>query len=152
LDKYTVTRKGETNLSDLYYAWRDFGVPVYNKTFEGKPIRINGKTYEKGFGLKSKTAFMFAGTERADRLLGTFALDESYTGQGQGRLKIYHEDHFGRRILWESYKVSKDTPAKEINVELNHYNCIMFMFEKSGGKDSEDVLGVIGNLRVISEQ
>lgn len=152
LDKYTVTRPGVTVLSDLYYAWRRYGVPVYNKTFEGNPIRINGKTYEKGFGLKSKTLFMFAGTERADRLLGTFALDESYTGKGQGILTIYHEDKFGQKVIWDSYKVSKDTPPLEINVELDNYNCIMFMFDKSGNKDADDVLGVIGNLCVISDK
>jgi len=78
LEKYTITRQGVTSLSDLYYAWRDNSVPVYNKTFEGNPIIINGKTFKKGFGCKSKAAFMFAGTERADRLMGTVALDESY--------------------------------------------------------------------------
>ena len=152
LEKYTVTRKGETNLSDLYYAWRRENPPVYNKTFEGNPIRINGKTFEKGFGLKSESIFMFAGTERGDRLVGTFALDEAYTGEGKGQLIIYHEGLFGDRRIWDSYEVSKDTPAKEINVELDRYNCIMFEFVKIGGKDAEDVLGVIGNLRVIDEQ
>ena len=152
LDKYTINRPGETNLSDLYYAWRRYGIPVYNKTFEGNPIKINGKIYEKGFGLKTKTAFMFAGTERGDRLVGTFALDESYDGDGEARLKIYHEDYFANRVLWDSFNVTKDTPAKEINIELNNYNCIMFVFDKKDRKQAEDVLGVIGNLRVIAEQ
>ena len=150
LEKYTITRAGETNLSDLYYVWRSNAVPVYNQTYEGNPITINGKSYEKGFGLKSNSAFMFTGTERADRLTGRFALDESYQGNGVGRLKIYHEDSFANRVIWDSFRVSKDTPAKEINIELNNYSCIMFVFEKDSGEG--DVLGVIADLRVIADE
>ena len=47
--------------------------------------------------------------------------------------------------------VSKDDPAKEINVELDNYNCIMFMFE-SDGKGAGEVLGVIGDLCLISDK
>lgn len=151
LEKYTITRAGETNLSDLYYAWKMENAPVYNQTYGGNAIRIDGKTFEKGFGLKSQSMFMFAGTERADRLMGTFALDEAYTGEGKGSLTIYHEDFFGNRILWHSFEVSKGSPAKEINIQLNGYNCIMFEFDKTGAKDAEDVLGVIGNLRVVAD-
>ena len=77
LEKYTITRTGVTSLCDLYYAWRDKNAPVYNKTFGGNPLRIAGKTYPKGFGCKSKACFMFAGTERGDRLRGTVVLAES---------------------------------------------------------------------------
>jgi len=151
-EKYTITRQGVTSLSELYYAWRDFSVPVYNKTFAGKPIVINGKTFERGFGCKSKAAFMFAGTERGDRLLGTVALDESYQGNNQGRFRIFHEDYFGNRVLWDSGKMTKDSPAKEFDIELENYNCLMLTFDGRNiktGKRADDVLGVFGDPRIF---
>jgi hypothetical protein len=154
LEKYTITRKGVTSLSDLYYAWRDNNAPVYNKTFEGNPIKIDGKTFEKGFGCKSKATFMFAGTERADRLMGTVALDESYQGDNEGRFRIFHEDYFGNRVLWDSGKMTKDSPAKEFDIELAGYNCLMLTFDGRNvkdGKRANDVLGVFADPRVIAD-
>ena len=152
LEKYTITRQGVTSLSDLYYAWRDYSVPVYNKTFEGNPIRIDGKTFEKGFGCKSRAAFMFAGTERGDRLMGTVALDESYEGDNEGRFRVFHEDYFGNRVLWDSGKMTKDSPAKAFDIELAGYNCLMLTFDgrnTKDGKRANDVLGVFAYPCVI---
>ncbi len=153
LEKYTITRQGVTSLSDLYYAWRDYSVPVYNKTFEGNPIRIDGKTFEKGFGCKSKAAFMFAGTERGDRLMGAVALDESYEGDNEGRFRIFHEDYFGNRVLWDSGQMTKDSPAKTFDIELENYNCLMLTFDGrkiKDGKRADDVLGVFADPRIIA--
>jgi hypothetical protein len=155
LEEYTITRKGVTSLSDLFYAFREKNVPVYNKTFEGNPIVIDGKTYEKGFGCKTKADFMFAGTERGDRLIGTVAIDESYQGDNSGRFRIYHEDRFANRVLWDSGEMTKDSPAKEIDIELEGFNCIMLTFDgknKETGKKADDVLGVFGDPRIIANE
>ena len=154
LEKYTITRQGVTSLADLYYAWKDYNAPVYNKTFEGNPIKIDGKTFHKGFGCKSKAAFMFAGTERGDRLIGTVALDESYQGGNQGRFRIFHEDYFGNRVLWDSGKMTKNSPAKEFDIELAGYNCLMLTFEGRNiktGKQANNVLGVFADPRVMAD-
>ena len=154
LEKYTITRQGVTSLADLYYAWRDHSTPVYNRTFGGNPIRIDDKTFKKGFGCKSKAAFMFAGTERADRLMGTVALDESYQGDNEGRFRIFNEDFFGNRVIWDSGKMTKDSPAKEFDVELEDYRCLMLVFEgrnTKDGKQANDVLGVFADPRVIAD-
>ena len=154
LEKYTITRKGVTSLCDLYYAWKNNNAPVYNKTFQGNPIKIDGRTITKGFGCKSKTAFMFAGTERADRLKGTVALDESYQGENEGRFRIYNEDFFANRVIWDSGKMTKDSPAKEFDIELAGYRCIMLVFQGRNiedGKGANDVLGVIADPRVIAK-
>jgi len=153
LEKYTITRQGVTSLSDLYYAWKNYNAPVYNRTFEGTPIIIDGKTFEKGFGCKSKAAFMFAGTERGDRLMGTVALDESYQGDNEGRFRIFHEDYFANRVLWDSGQMTKDSPAKAFDIELADYNCLMLTFDGRNikdGKRANDVLGVFGDVRVIA--
>ena len=153
LEKYTITRQGVTSLSDLYCAWKDYNAPAYNRTFGGNAIMIDGKTFEKGFGCKSKAAFMFAGTERGDRLMGTVGLDESYEGESEGRFRVFHEDYFGNRVLWDSGKMTKDSPAKEFDIELAGYNCLMLTFEGRNikdGKQDNDVLGVFADPRIIA--
>jgi hypothetical protein len=152
-EQYTVTREGVTSLSDLYYAWKNYNAPVYNRTFGGDPIVIDGKAVEKGFGCKSKTAFMFAGTERGDRLTGTVALDASYHGDNEGRFRIFHEDYFGNRVLWDSGTMTRNSPPREFDIELDGYNCLMLTFEgrtTKDGKQANDVLGVFADPRVIA--
>jgi hypothetical protein len=154
LEKYTIARQGVTSLSDLYYAYRDYSVPVYNKTYEGNPIKIDDKTFEKGFGCRSRAAFMFAGTERGDHLVGTVALDESYQGNNQGRFRILHEDYFGNRVLWDSGQMTKDSPAKTFDIELKNYNCLMLTLDGRNvetGRRANDVLGVFADPRIIAD-
>ena len=57
------------------------------------------------------------------------ALDESYQGENEGRFRIFNEDFFGNRVIWDSGKMTKDTPAKEIDIELEGYRCLMLVFE-----------------------
>ena len=151
-EKFMITRKGVTSLSDLYYAWKEYNAPVYNKTFAGNPIVIDDKIFEKGFGCKGKTAFMFAGTERGNYLKATVALDASCQGENEGRFRIYQEDYFANRVLWDSGPMTKDTPAKEIDIKLDKFNCIMLTFDGKNvktGKSADDVLGVFGDPRII---
>ena len=152
-EQHTVTREGVTSLSDLYYAWKNYNAPVYNRTFGGDLIVVDGEVVEKGFGCKSKAAFMFAGTERGDRLMGTVALDASYHGENEGRFRIFHEDYFGNRVLWDSGKMTKNSPPKEFDIELDGCNCLMLTFEgrtTKDGKQANDVLGVFADPRVIA--
>ena len=86
--------------------------------------------------------------------MGTVALDESYQGENEGRFRIYHEDYFGNRVLWDSGKMTKDSPAKEFDIELDNYNCLMLTFDGRNikdGKRANDVLGVFADPRVIAD-
>jgi len=74
LDKYTVTRSGETYLSDLYYIWKAHNTPVYDATFSGKPITVGDRIVTKGFGCKGKSAFMFQLIGRANRFRAVVAM------------------------------------------------------------------------------
>ena len=55
-------------------------------------------------------------------------------------------------MLWDSGPMTKDTAAKEIDVALENYNCLMLVFEgknKETGKKAGDVLGVFVNPRIM---
>lgn len=145
LEKYTVTRKGETYLSNLYYIWKAGNAPIYNATYTGDPIRIAGQTFKKGLGCKSKCAVMFKVDGHADRFRAIVAMDKSSKENAEGRFRVYNEDFFANKVLWDSGKMTKDSPAKEIDIELKDVQCLMLVF------DGKEVLGNWADARVISE-
>lgn len=144
LEKYTVTRKGKTYLSDLYYIWKAGNAPVYNAAFGGQPIRIAGQTFSKGIGAKGKCAVMFKVAGRADRFRATVAMDDSSLEDAKGWFRVYNEDFFANKVLWDSGKMTKGSPAKEIDIELRGVQCLMLVF------DGEKTLGNWADARVIS--
>jgi len=145
LEKYTVTRKGATYLSDLYYIWKAGNAPVYDATFGGNPIKIDGRTFKKGLGCKSKCAVMFKVNGRADRFRAMVAMDKSSKENAKGRFRVYNEDFFANKVLWDSREMTMDSPAKEIDIKLTDVQCLMLVF------DGKDVLGNWGDARVINE-
>ena len=145
LEKYAVTRHGETCLSDLYYIWKADNAPAYDAAFGGDPITVAGRTFKKGIGCKSKCAVMFKVDGRADRFRATVAMDKSSKEDAKGRFRVYNEDFFGNRVLWDSGEMRKDSPAKEIDIELKDVSCLMLVF------DGDEVLGNWADARVISK-
>ncbi|NQT36721.1 MAG: NPCBM/NEW2 domain-containing protein, partial [Planctomycetes bacterium] len=145
LDKYTVTRPGETYLSDLYYIWKAHNAPVYNTRYGGEPITIDGWPLKKGFGCKGKSAFMFQVTGRADRFRAVVAIDPGSAENAEGRFRVYNEDFFANKVLWDSGKMTKDSPARVIDVELKDVQCLMLVFE------GDKVLGNWAIARVMNE-
>ena len=145
LEKYTVTREGTTYLSDLYYIWKAGSTPVYDAAFSGDPIRVAGQTFKKGLGCKAKCAVMFKVNGRADRFRAIVAMDESSKENAKGRFRVYNEDFFANKVLWDSREMTKDSPAKEIDVELKNVQCLMLVF------DGKEVLGNWADARVINE-
>ncbi|HYW80148.1 MAG TPA: NPCBM/NEW2 domain-containing protein, partial [Thermoguttaceae bacterium] len=145
LDKYTVTRQGETYLSDLYYIWKARNAPVYDATFSGDKITIGDRSFEKGFGCKARSAFMFQVAGRADRFRAVVAIDKSSEENAEGRFRVYNEDFFANKVLWDSGKITSESPAKEIDIELKDVQCLMLVFD--GDKSS----GNWADARVIRE-
>jgi len=145
LDKYTVTRAGETLLSDLYYIWKAHNGPVYNTTFNGDPIIIGGRTFKKGFGCKAKSAFMFKVNGRADRFQAMVAIDKSSPDDAKGRFRVYNEDFFANKVLWDSRDMTANSPAKEIDIGLKDVQCLMLVF------DGNKSLGNWADARVFAE-
>ncbi len=146
LDKYTVTRPGETYLSDLYYIWKSHNAPVYNTTFGGDAITIDGWPLKKGFGCKGKSAFMFQVRGRADRFRAVVMIDPDSEENAEGRFRVCNEDFFANKVLWDSGKMTKDSPARVIDVELKDVQCLMLVFE------GDKVLGNWALARVLNSE
>ncbi len=145
LEKYTVTGQGETYLSDLYYIWKANNAPTYDTAIGGNPIRVGGQTFKKGIGCKGKSSVMFKVDGRAHRFRAVVAIDESSKDDSKGRFRVYNGDFFSNRVLWDSGELRKNSPPREIDIDVKGVQCLMLVFEGDG------VLGNWADARVSSE-
>ena len=146
LEKYAVMYKRSTCLSNLYYIWRYGNVPVYNKTFEGEPIVIDGTTYDKGFGFKATSKIMFKLDCNADRFKAVIGLDASCGGDEVAVFRVRNEDPIGPdSILYDSGEMTKDSPSKVIDIDVKNIDCLILSLE---GKKA---LGNWGGIDVVAD-
>ncbi|MHC4694101.1 MAG: NPCBM/NEW2 domain-containing protein [Planctomycetota bacterium] len=128
-EKYMVTKSGTTYLSDLYYIWKNGNAPRSDKNFDNNPISINGITYDKGLGCKDNCKIMYKLNNKADRFKAVVGLDDSYGGSNTGRFRVYNEDLFGNRVLFDSRKMDKDSSEKNIDLDVKGVKCLLLSFE-----------------------
>jgi hypothetical protein len=144
LEKYTITREGDTYLSDLYYIWKAHRAPAYDTNFAGDPIKIGSEVSRKGLGCKGKSAFMFKINRMANRFRARVAMDAAT--EGTGRFKLYNEDFFANRLLWDSKDMKKESAPQEIDIDLKDIDCLMLVFE------GENAVGNWAEARVIRKE
>jgi len=145
LEKYTVTRRGETCLSDLYYIWKRGSTPTYDTAYGGGPIQTAGHTFTKGIGVKGKCALMFMVNGYADRFRATVAIDNASPQDAAGRFRVCNEDFFANKVLWDSGQMKKESSPKEIDIALKGVQCLMLVF------DGNNALGNWADARVFNE-
>ncbi|MCH8218574.1 MAG: NPCBM/NEW2 domain-containing protein [Planctomycetes bacterium] len=130
LEQYAVTQEGATFLSDLYYIWKRGEAPRYDKSFDGKTIVMNGTIYDKGFGCKATSKIMFKLNGYAERFKAVVALDPSYQGNEAVNFRVRNEDPIGPdSLLYDSGKMTKDTPAKVIDIDVRGIDCLILTLQ-----------------------
>jgi alpha-galactosidase len=155
LEKYAVTRKGGTYLSDLYYIWRAGDAPKYDKNRDGRPIVIDGTLYERGFGCKlgSDTKIMFKLNGNAERFKAIVGLDSSYQGDEAVNFMVRNEDPIGPySLLYDSGKMTKETPAKVIDIDVRGIDCLILAIEGERGFKGQPALGNWADARVVATE
>lgn len=142
LEKYTVTKTGITHLSDLFYIHKENNAPMINQNHDGGPLTLNGITYDKGLGCKSRSYVMYHLDGKADRLMATVGLVDPSPDDATGQFKVYVEDRFGGRVIFDSGKMKKGDP--EIKVDIDVSNLPLVLLEFSG----KNVYGIWADPRV----
>ncbi len=131
-EKYRITRKGGTLLSDLYYIWKADNAPTYNRSFDGKSLVAGETKVATGFGVKGRSSFMFMTEGRARRFRAVVAVNNITKPNGTARFRVQSEDFFANKVLWDSGKMTADTAPKEIDIDLKDVKCLMLVFEGEG--------------------
>ena len=142
IEKYTVTKSGTTYLNDLYYIQKEDNAPVINRNYAGEVLTLNGKTYDRGLGCKSKSQMMYKLNGKADRFMATVGIVDPSPEKETGQFKVYVEDRFGGRAIFNSGKMKKGD--KEIKVDIDVKNLTFILLEFSG----KGVFGIWADARV----
>jgi cytochrome c553/mono/diheme cytochrome c family protein len=78
-----VGDKGELKLTELKWkSLEGFGGGKVNRNYEGKPIRVGGKTYEEGIGVHAPSVIVYDLPEGYQRFKASGGLDNSGSDQG----------------------------------------------------------------------
>ena len=70
---------------------------------------------------------------KAKRFQARVQIDPSSPVGSEGRFKVYNEDFFANKVLWDSKKMSRDAAALDIDIVISGVQCLMLVFE---GKDA----------------
>ncbi len=141
---YMVTKSGTTHLSDLYYIWRRGNVPKSDRNCDGGPIVMDGVRYDRGLGCKGNSRVMYKLNGRARGFRVIVGLDDSYAGTDAGRFRIYNEDFFGNRVLFDSGKMEKGASPMPVALDVTGVDCLLLSFE------GKDVFGNWADARAIA--
>ncbi len=131
-EKYTVSKSGTTYLSDLYYIMKEFNHPVADKNYLGENLQLNGTTYQKGLGCKSKSMVMYKLDGKANRFQATIGLDNVSPDEETGQFRVLNEDKFGGRVIFDSGKLKKNDEPVVVDIDVNGLDFILLEFTGKG--------------------
>ncbi|MGE5394819.1 MAG: NPCBM/NEW2 domain-containing protein [Candidatus Saccharibacteria bacterium] len=100
---------------DLSTATQGYGLPMKNKSIEGKPLIIAGKTYERGFGSHSESSLTVLLDGKATLFTALVGIDDEVKGQKPAAEFILMGD--GRK-LWSSGVMRIGDAALPCRVDL----------------------------------
>lgn len=128
LESYSITRSGTTSLTDIWYIMKSGDAPKVNQNHQGGSISVGGVKYTSGLGCKTESRIMYKLNGKAVRFQASVGIDDAYAGTESGRFRVLNEDAFGNRALFESGKMPKGAPAKEIDVDVTGLEFILLEF------------------------
>jgi len=88
---------------------------------------------------------MYKVNGRAEGFKAVVGLDYSYTGGETGRFRVYNEDPFGNRVLYDSGRMERGDAPKIIDLDIKGVKCLQLAFE------GKNVPGNWANARAVAK-
>lgn len=101
---------------DLSAATQGYGAPMKNKSIDGKPLTIAGKTFERGFGSHAESSLTILLQGEATRFTAQVGLDDEVAGHAPAAEFVVYGDG---KMLWTSGVMRLGDAAKPCEVALN---------------------------------
>lgn len=124
---------------DTLDAQRGIGLPhlifTKNTTFQGGPIRINGKNYTHGLGLAANTVILYNLNKKYKTLSLVLGMDDATRQLTDPSPSVYVTFFADGKNIYESGPVTRNTPLRKIS--LNVINCKVLTIRISGNWDNK---------------
>ncbi|MBC7846682.1 MAG: NPCBM/NEW2 domain-containing protein [Flavobacterium sp.] len=101
---------------DLSTATQGYGVPMKNKSIDGKTLTIAGKTFERGFGSHSESSITILLEGKATLFTAQVGIDDEVKGQRPAAEFVVYGDN---KKLWSSGVMHLGDAAKPCSVKLD---------------------------------
>ena len=101
---------------DLSAATQGYGVPMKNKSNEGKTFTIAGETFERGFGTHAVSSLLILLDGKAVSFSAKVGVDDEVKGQQPA---VEFELYGDGQKLWSSGRMRLGDAAKPCSVQLN---------------------------------
>jgi alpha-galactosidase len=100
---------------DLSTATQGYGIPMKNKSIDGRPLTIAGQTFERGFGSHSESLLTIVLDGKATLFTAQVGIDDEVKGQKPAAEFIINGD--GKK-LWSSGVMRLGDAARPCSVKL----------------------------------
>ncbi|WP_343532813.1 NPCBM/NEW2 domain-containing protein [Pedobacter sp.] len=120
---------------DLSNATQGYGTPKRNKSVDGKPITIAGKTFERGFGSHATSSLMIILDGKAKSFSAMVGIDDEVKGQKPAAEFVINADG---KELWRSGVMRLGDVAKAVAVDLTNVKKIELLVTDGGNGDYYD--------------
>jgi alpha-galactosidase len=120
-----VVRLGQLDLSKMSSGW---GKPLADKSVTGKPLSINGWTFEYGVGTHAGSVLHVKLDGKVERFRAFIGVDDATAGRGSIRFQIYGD---GKRLL-DSGVMKGKQDARPVDLPLAGVRDLMLIVTSAG--------------------
>jgi len=120
-----VVRLGQLDLSKMSSGW---GKPLADKSVTGKPLSINGRTFEYGVGTHAGSVLHVKLDGKVERFRAFIGVDDGAGGRGSVRFQIYGD---GKRLL-DSGVMKGKQDGRPVDVPLAGVRDLMLIVTSAG--------------------
>src|SRR5690242_9134385 len=100
---------------DLSTATQGFGTPRKNKSVDGRPITIGGKTFERGFGTHAESSLLIQLDGKATSFTAQVGIDDEIRNQSPAVEFVVYGD---KQKLWSSGVMRLGDAPRPCSVQL----------------------------------
>lgn len=101
---------------ELSAATQGYGIPMKNKSIDGKPLTIAGKTFERGFGSHSESSLTILLEGKATLFSARVGIDDEVKGHTPAAEFVVYGDN---QKLWSSGVMYLGDTARRCDVKLD---------------------------------
>lgn len=120
---------------DLSTATQGYGIPMKNKSIDGRPLTIAGQTFERGFGSHSESLLTIVLDGKATLFTAQVGIDDEVKGQKPAAEFIINGD--GKK-LWSSGVMRLGDAARPCSVKLESVKKVELVVTDGGNGNYYD--------------
>ena len=128
-------RAGSVDLADLGFdeLRQDYGKPGANKSVDGNPLIIGGKSFEHGVGSHALSLWWIELDGAAEQFKASVGMDDEVKSSANSKKTSIEFCVYGdRKTIWRSGKMKVGQPAKEVVLDLQGIKNLVLVIEPTG--------------------